>query len=252
MTNESAAGLSRLIDRYRGIENFYFLNRGGEIGYISRVGMRSIKETFPEANRREFLREHPAFVLELEHFRRDLIELAVRCDSPYAEELELGYVLPAGDGQRWRSATLVLHDRIIDQLRQDSLAAAGPVVAEDAAVKTPKAKLRRFRSVQQGFDDLIHHRDAGGRPRYFPALFYRSSADPAQAAARGYPGSRLRVVNLKWRPAGEPPPRVRDSAAGPDAEDSDVYDLLRSNLISRGAIDRSLRLEQRLRELSIV
>lgn len=250
--NDGAAGISRLLDRYRGIEDFYFLNRDGELGYIRRQGLRSLKETFPQVNRQEFLRRHPGFILALEYFLRDLIELAIRCDSPYADELELGYVLPAGDGQRWRSATLVLHDRIIDQIRDDAREAAPGRPDSEASTTASGGKLRRFRSVQRGFDDLIHHRDAAGHGRYFPALFYRSGAAPVSQPVREGMDSRLRVVNLKWRPAEDTATIVRDSGAREDVkQDYDVYALLRSNLMSRGAIDRTLRLEHRLRELSL-
>ena len=230
--------ISRFIHQYKGIEGFYFLNQGGELGYIKADDLRSVKETFPQINDRNFLKIHPDFIDQLEGFLRDLGDLSTFYSNDGKDGFELGYVLPANDSaQKWRSATLVLHKSVVETLRDDeNLFFKKGIKDRYNSTELDAEKLQGIRSIQRGLDDLTHHRDVFGMYRYFPVLFYMR--DGAQQA-------KLRVLNLKWRPNRERPDGGANAqtAAHLGARET-VYSILRENLVERGAIDRSKRLAQ--------
>jgi len=238
--NTPSATLSRFVHQYRGIEGFYFLNKSGELGYIKADDLRSVKETFPQINDRHFLKVHPDFMDQLQSFLRDLGELSALCTVGSGVQMELGYVLPANEGsQTWRSATLVLHRQVVDTLRQDeSLLYKKGIKDRYNSNEMDMEKLQGIRSVQHGLDDLTNHRDANGIYKFFPVLFYLRDGQANQ--------SRLRVLNLKWRPGQAVPDGGHDSitAAEFDSRES-VYSLLRQNLVTRGAINRDVRAPHR-------
>lgn len=237
MSQGSAAAISRFVHQYKGIEGFYFLNQNGELGFIKADDLRSVKETFPQLNDRHFLKVHPDFLEQLEGFLRDLGDLSRLYSSRSDSDFELGYVLPANDSaQKWRSATLVLHKKVVETLRADEnlLYKKGikdPINSTELDVE----KLQGIRSIQRGLDDLMHHRDAFGMYKYFPVLFHLRKDIETKA--------KLRVLNLRWRPNRERP----DGGANPHTaahmnSRETVYSILRENLFQRGAIDRSKRM----------
>ena len=240
MGQGSTAAISRFVHQYKGIEGFYFLNQNGDLGYIKADDLRTVKETFPQINNRHFLKVHPDFMEQLEGFLRDLGDLSKLHSSPSANDFELGYVLPANDStQKWRSATLVLHKRVVETLRADEnlLYKKGikdPINSTDLDAE----KLQGIRSIQRGLDDLTHHRDAFGMYKYFPVLFHLRNDNA--------PSAKLRVLNLKWRPNRERPDGGANAQTAAHMSSREtVYSVLRHNLIRRGAIDRNRRHQAR-------
>lgn len=239
MPISSSNTISRFVHLYKGIEEFYFLNQAGELGYIKSGELRSVKETFPQLKDRAFLNSNPQFLAELEDFLRELGEISTAyLDTP--NDLELGYVLPAGDQYQWRTSTLVLHRHVLEALQADHDQMLQDGAKELLEAERDLARVAGVRSIHQGLDELTHHKDAFGMYRYFPALFVVSEDPDASPAQRSK--SNLRVINLRWRDRGstsfsgkESPGRARDL----------VFSVLRENLTHRGAIDRSLRVENR-------
>jgi hypothetical protein len=234
--------ISRFVHLYRGIEDFYFLNRNGELGYIKSGQLRSVKETFPQLRDRAFLSGHPDFLPALEDFLRGLGEIADTYLNDPPSELELGYLLPAGDQHLWRTATLVLHKHVLEALRADFEIMVRDGTRELVEAERDLSRIMGVRSIHQGLDELTHHKDSFGQYRYFPVLFMMPEDEKD-----GRPGanrSRVRVINLRWRGRGLD--RNRSGAGGPSPEREQVFRILRDNLNRRGAIDRSQRVENRL------
>ena len=242
MTDTDSGTVSRFVHVYKGIEDFYFLNRNGELGYIKSGALRSVKETFPQLKDRRFLRDNPDFLPGLEEFLRELGEIssAYLSDHP-PYDLELGYLLPAGDQRRWRTATLVLHKHVLENLKGDHEVMVQTGNQDLIEAERELSRIMAVRSIHQGLDELTHHKDAFGRYRYFPALFLLPElADPDRFDGTK---SRVRVVNLLWRGRGL---SAHASGAGNTSDTRDlVFRVLRQNLTQRGAIDRSQRAENR-------
>lgn len=243
MSVPDARTISRFVHIYKGIEDFYFLNRNGELGYIKSGVLRSIKETFPQLRDRSFLKANPDFLSGLEEFLRELGEISSAYQDPNPpSDLELGYVLPAGDQHLWRTATLVLHKHALEALKADHEAMFQNGVQELIEAERDLSRLMGVRSIHQGLDELTYHKDVFGQYRYFPALFLLPEDN--DVGGRDSRGSRVRVINLRWRGRG-----LNSSHYGHGDTPSTrelVFEVLRENLTRRGAIDRSQRVENRL------
>ena len=113
MTNSSAA-IARLVHDYRGIEEFYILNRFGDLGYIQSGNLRLIKETFQELREEEFLTRHPELAAEVRGFLQAFTQ--IREMLPPSPSMELGYLLPVDERRKWKTATLVLHPQVISTM----------------------------------------------------------------------------------------------------------------------------------------
>jgi len=240
MTVSDSNTLSRFVHIYKGIEDFYFLNRNGELGYIKSGALRSVKETFPQLRDRAFLNDNPDFLPGLEEFLRELGEISGAYLTNPPHDLELGYILPAGDQHLWRTATLVLHKHVVESLRADHEVMVQSGTKEMVEAERDLSRIMGVRSIHQGLDELIYHKDAFGQYRYFPALFLLT--DDQDLGQRDAAESRVRVINLLWRGRGLNARKY--GAAGSTREL--VFWVLRENLTQRGAIDRSQRVENRL------
>lgn len=241
MSGSDPGTISRFVACYKGVEDFYFLNKEGELGFIKSSELRPVKETFPQVDDHYFRAANPGFEEEVQTFQADLVEIARLCSTTPPAGLELGYIMPMTDQHEWQSATLVLYQPVLDTLRADHEMMVQNATKELVQAERDLARIVENRSIHQGLDELIHHEDAFGRRRYFPALFI---APDESAAERPEAGSNVRVVNLRWRDA-EGSSLARRPAA-PHSSRERVFALLRENLASRGAIDRSQRLENRL------
>lgn len=242
MSATVSSSVSRFVHLYKGIEEFYFLNKDGELGYIKSGEMRSVKETFPQLKDREFLGANPDFLRELEEFLRELGEIStVYMDTP-PHDLELGYVLPANGQYRWRSSSLVLHKHVLGSLKADHEVMVKNGTKELIEAERDLGRIASVRSIHEGLDELTHHKNAFGQYRYFPALFVLPERHVMDQPDRSK--SNVRVINLRWRER-HSIPTTRDSAGGIRNREL-VFAVLRDSLSQRGAIDRSQRLENRL------
>lgn len=242
MSASDPATISRFVHVYKGIEDFYFLNRNGELGYIKSGELRSVKETFPQLRDRDFLKSNPDFLHGLEEFLRELGEIAASYLSGPPQDLELGYILPAGDQHLWRTATLVLHKHVLESLKADYEVMVQNGMKELVEAEHELSRIMGMRSIHQGLDELTYHKDAFDQYRYFPALFLLPESEDArpQDSTR----SRMRVINLRWRGRGL---AASQYASGSKARTRELlFRLLRENLTRRGAIDRSQRVENQL------
>jgi hypothetical protein len=242
MPSSSLSTISRFVHIYKGVEDFYFLNQAGELGYIKAGELRSVKETFPQLKDRAFLNSNPHFLQELEEFLRELGEISTAYLDKPAPDLELGYVLPAGDQYRWRTSTIILHKHVLQALQADHEAIVKNGSKDLIEAERDLTRVAGVRSIHQGLDELTHHKDAMGLYRYFPALF----VVPEQPESHRPQSSKsnVRVINLRWR-EGRSDPHKEDAAEGRRAREI-LFSVLRDNLTQRGAIDRSQRLENRL------
>lgn len=240
MLDSKTVNITRFIHTYKGVEGFYFLNRQGELGYITSDGQRSAKETFPQVEDKEFLRLHPDFREQMEGFVRDLGAIPqAYLHADKAAEIEIGYVLPVSDSQLWRSATLILHKKTVETLERDDRSLYSKGLKDPFQSDPDVEKSKGVRSVQQGLDDLLYHKNTFGVFRYFPALF-KLPDKGVKITGSGSDKARLRVVNLKWRNT--------NSQTTNTAEHADyhiVFSVLRANLIKRGAIDRGKRVQNK-------
>ena len=241
MNDVKSSALSRFLHQYKGVEGFYFLNRQGELGYITNDSSKTIKETFPQLNNKDFIGTHAQFQQELEGFLREIADLCTVYLTSRTTQIEIGYVLPVSDSQSWHSATLVLHKHVLDTIEQDERQLYAKGIKDPFNGNPDAQKSRGVRSVQQGLDDLLNHKDVFGVYRYFPVLFNDSGQSASEPKA-DQPRAKLTVLNLRWRQ----PDQTHDqtNVAGYNAYE-DVYTVLRTNLIAHGAIDRTQRLQYR-------
>lgn len=232
----SPQSVSRFVQRYPGVEGFYFINRNADLGFIRPADAKPVKETFPQLHDRQFMRGHPGFVDELESFLRDLQELSHVYFNNGEIGMDLGYVIPAGDGDReWKSATLMAHDKVIDAIRTDQEVKRQCVAADLPSNNLAVEDLQGACSVHRGINYLANYVDTHGTHGYFPALFFQPALSPTTAPAgdltqRGHDTS-LRVINLRWRSP------ENDGAS--TAQHDLIFDILRHNLEVRGAIARN-------------
>lgn len=229
--------LVRFASEYSGIEGFYFLNNKAELGFIDAEGPRLVKETFPQRQNTQFLTANPGFVDELKGFLRDLALLADVYRSEADATIELGHVLPARDeSHSWKSATLVLNEEVATTMANDLKYQYKKGLKDPFQINPDEQTIRREKSIQRGFEDLINHRDPFNIHRYFPALFFdhrKSTGDDSPTGTR----STLRVVNLMWRPSEHTESKTRRRES--------IFRTLRQNLVQRKAIDPERRLENR-------
>ena len=218
--------------RYRGIQGLYFINRRGDIGYITADSSRAVKETFPQVNNKEFLKKHPDFIEQLEGFLRQTGEIpGAYLDQKKSCEIELGYIVPPDDKQPWSSSNFVLHSHVLESLRIDD---AMPGAGKSRGSRTGHANGDRYqpvRSVYQGFANLLYHRNAFGVYQYFPVLFKLPGVNLNSNAPQHR--SPLRVLNLKWSGSDDIGRSAERYARYPA-----VFSILRASMVKRGAITR--------------
>lgn len=241
MSGSNSANIARFVHQYKGIEGFYFLNKDGELGYINPDSLRAMKETFPQANDEDFLRSHPKFKEQINKFLlaiRDIPKAYLSEDS--ASDIELGYVLPVTEGKTWLSSTLILHKSVVDTLERDDKLLCAQGIKDPFQIDLEADTVKVVRSVQRGFDDLLHHKDAFGFYKYFPVLF-KLPHTGTELANSGSDKAPVRVLNLKWHRT------ASDQTNSPDLAIHDtVFSILRANLVKRGAIARDKRIHNKL------
>ncbi len=225
----------RFLQRYKGVEGYYFINRNADLGYIRAADAKPVKENFPQLHDRKFMRAHPDFVQQLETFLRDLQEMSYLYLNTAETGMELGYILPANSPNHvWRSSTLVMHKHVIDSMRKDEEKRRLEADQASPSHRTVDAVIAR-RSVHRGLNTLLDHRTTEGEHKYFPVLFFHGShlsnapeKNKILGQSSGYHDTSLRVLNLLWR-------RHRDGGRlyGMDV----MFDLLRANVKRRSALD---------------
>ena len=240
MPDSNSANIARFLHQYKGIEGFYFLNKNGELGFIDQESRRAMKELFPQVNDKEFLQSHPEFKKELSAFQIDIKEIAeTYLKDESASDIELGYLLPVTEGKTWLSSTLILHKSIVDTLECDDQLLYSKGIKDPFQIDQEAEKMKGIRSVQQGFDDLLHHKDAFGMYKYFPVLFKlpHTGIDVAESGSDKAP---VRVLNLRWRKS-----TSQQTSASSLAAHETIFSILRTNLVNRGAIDRNQRIQSK-------
>lgn len=236
MPDSRQHSIARFIHQYKGIEGFYFLNKIGELGYIGLTSQRSARETFPQVQDKKFMKMNPDFETQLERFKKDISEIPkAYLEEDMASKIELGYILPVADSQAWNSSTLVLHRSVVNAMQRDDKALYAKGLKDPFHGDPETEKLQGVRSIQQGFDDLLHHQNAFGVYKYFPVLFKLPDSG-VQLSGSGSE-ARLRVLNLKWK--------LITSESTKASEYKTVFSILRANLIKRGAIAREKRIQNK-------
>ncbi len=231
----SPQAVSRFVHRYPGVQGFYFVNRNADLGFIRTADAKPVKETFPQLHDRKFTRKHPSFVSELENFLRALQDLSHIYLNSAETGVELGYILPAGDNDHvWQSATLMVHNEVIDAIRLDQEEKHQYGAADSSLQNLTVEELRGACSVHRGLNYLAHYVDTNGSHEYFPALFFQPALSPTNTEAgdatdRGHDTS-LRVINLLWQRT------INES--GSYARHRLIFNILRRNLEVRSAIAR--------------
>ncbi len=234
----SPQSVSRFVQRYQGVQGFYFINRNADLGFIRPADAKPVKETFPQLHDRKFTRKHRSFVPELENFLRNLQELSHIYLNSVETGMELGYILPAGDNDHeWQSATLMVHNDVIDTLRLDQETKIQYDAADSSQQILTVDELRGACSVHRGLNYLANYVDSNGSRGYFPVLFFQPVLSPIDTQAadmteRDHETS-LRVVNLLWQSS-------RDEHRSSAHHDL-IFKILRRNLKVRGAIARDKR-----------
>lgn len=243
---DQTAAISALASEYPGIEGFYFLSAQGALGYISADRNSYIHETFRQIDNPDFVAQHPHFVEEVHQFNHDLNILKARYLESHEPDIELGYVQPAEEHKfPWHSATLILQRDVLDTLRADYDELLTRGIKDPAETSADNESLQDVRGIHHGMDDLANHQDNFGVYHYFPLLFYWPSA--MRAGVHGLTPdvetAPMRVLNLMWRPAA---PGYGDAGAARGyGTGATVFAVLRDNLVDRGAIDHSRRVENR-------
>ncbi len=234
----SPQAVSRFVQRYPGVQGFYFVNRNADLGFIRIADAKPVKETFPQLHDRKFTRKHPSFVPELENFLRDLQELSHIYLNSTETGMELGYILPAGDNDHiWQSATLMVHNEVIDTIRLDQEEKHQYGAVDSLQQNLTVEELKGACSVHRGLNYLANYVDTNESHGYFPALFFQPALSPTNTQAgdfadRGHDTS-LRVINLLWL-------RARHES-GSSAHHDLIFNILRRNLEVRSAIARDKR-----------
>ena len=218
--------VSQFAQTYPGIEEFYFLNQKGELGYITGKSPRLVKETFNEWKDEGFIKRYPRFKQEVKTFRSFLVDLYQ--SYPSTPEMELGYVVPSDDSRSWNTATLVTHEHIVNLMQEAVKQAAKEQVITLGEADRKLAAITVERGAYQGLDNLFNHVSALGGHPFFP-VFYHSRNPVEQTTS-------LRVINLKYV----------NPESGDTAKFEAVYSLLRSKLVARGALNPAQRIERRL------
>ena len=240
MSDSNSTNIARFIHQYKGIEGFYFLNKDGALGFIDPESRRAVKESFPQVNDKQFLKSHPDLIKELNEFCINIKEIPktyLKDDS--ASDIELGYLLPVAEGKTWLSSTLILHKNIVDTLDCDDQLLYSTGIQDPFQIDQEAEKMKGIRSVQQGFDDLLHHQDSFGMCKYFPVLF-KLPHTGIGVAESGSDKAPVRVLNLRWRKN-----TANQASVSGLATHELVFSILRTNLINRGAINRDRRIQNK-------
>ena len=234
MLESSLPAITRLVGRYQGIEEYYFLDQEGELAYITGVSPHLAKETFSDDNDGGFHKRHPDFGQEIGAFKQLLVDLHEA--FPFSPEMELGHVIPADDSRLWKTATLVLREHVVSVMQEAVKLAAKErtITLEEADRKINRLTLER--GIHQGIDDLLSHVSTQGHHPFFPAFCYTDKADDPEHVQT----ASLKVVNLKYI-------KPEFITASDPGKFELVFSLLQSKLITRGAINRSHRVESRFK-----
>ena len=229
MPSRPPTAVSRFAQTYSGIEEFYFLNQKGELGYITGKNPRLAKETFSEWKDDGFLKMYPAFKREVKAFQPFLVDLYQ--SYPSTPEMELGYIVPSDNSRSWNTATLVVHEHIVNLMQEAVKQAAKERVMTLDEADRKLAAMTVERGIYQGLDDLFNHVSALRGHPFFPAFYHSRNL----AGANSVQTASLRVMNLKYV----------NPESGNTAKFDAVYTLLRSKLIARGALNPAQRIESR-------
>lgn len=219
VNNQNVA--ARLTEAYKGIEGFYILNSSGGLGHFSADGQRLLKETFSDSLSGFDTSKIQTFFSALGDASNSF---------PPVEEKELGYLLPLDDNTVWNTATLKLHEFVVEELK------SGFERDMDEGRMTLDEGDRRYRdltperSVHRGFEALLAHIGSFGTHVYFPVLYYR----PAPDGQPNETGGPMRVINLL-------------SLLSDSTQFSIILATMRRNLTERGALNTSSRLEHRFK-----
>jgi len=236
-SNNQNSSLSGLVSAYPGIEYFYFINSKGHLGYLTK-DLEAVGESFDELLTNEFLELHPNFREQMNVFIQLVSNLPKIYHSVQNSGIEIGDVVtPTIYDVAWKSATLILHQPTLEELEIDSNFAYKHQQKNPFQIDADR-DLEPKRSVQQGLDDLINHRNAMGANTFFPVLYLlprESSLDIPE------PEHRIRVLNLLWIPA-----RSAVKTINYNPQDCEgVVSIMRQKLEQRGAINRDLRMENK-------
>lgn len=235
-TNQSFS-LSGLVSAYPGIEYFYFINSKGHLGYLTK-DLEAVRESFEELLTNEFLELHPDFREQMSIFIQLVSNLPKIYHTTQNSGIEIGYIVtPAVYDVSWKSATLILHQPALEELEIDSKFAYKHQEKNPFQIDADR-DLEEKRSVQQGLDDLINHRNGMGVNTFFPVLYLlprESSLDVPE------PEHRIRALNLLWIPG-----RSSIKTINYNPQDCQgVISIMHQKLEQRGAINRDLRLENK-------
>ncbi|MDJ0957500.1 MAG: hypothetical protein QNI91_11600 [Arenicellales bacterium] len=220
-----STAVGRFAQTYPGIEGFYFLNQKGELGYITGKNPRLVKETFNEWKDEGFLKRYPRFKQEVKAFGPFLVDLYQA--YPSTPEMELGYIVPSDESSAWNTATLVVHEHIVNLMQEAVKQSAKERLITLDEADRKLAAMTVERGIYQGLDDLFNHVSALGGHPFFPAFYH--SRNPVEQTGV------LRVINLKYV----------NPESGNTAKFEAVYSLLRSKLTARGALNPAQRIEHR-------
>jgi len=227
---ESSDSILQATLRYRGIQGMYFLNKRGDIGYITADSNKAVRETFPQINNRELLKKHPDFMEQLEGFLLQTGEIpGALLDHGKACEIELGYIVPPDENQPWNSSNFVLHNHVIEGLRIDDAMTSAGKFQSPLGVGVDEDRYQTVRSLYQGFAHLLYHKNAFGVHQYFPVLFKLPGANLNSTTPQEK--APLRVLNLKWSKSDDMGLSAERFARFPA-----IFSILRANMVKRGAI----------------
>ncbi len=210
----------------------YFLNKRGDLGYITDDSSRAVRETFPQLNDKKFLKKHPDFLTQIEGFLRETAEIpGGYIERGKAQEIELGYIVPPGDKQPWTSSNFMIHKHVLKALRNDDEKPNTEGPGESPKIDPGASQYQSVCSVYKGFADLLYYKNAFGVCPYFPVLFKLPGYDLNSTARQEK--APLRVLNLRWNGNNDVVPAAEKCAQFPA-----VFSILRANLVKRGAIIR--------------
>jgi len=228
------ANSQELLERYPGIAGFHFLLPGTGLVFLDNDRQEAVPEDIVPLDLVKDRQSDPREgVLLLAALRLQClrIERAMRTDAP-PPDLELGYLLPAGDDTRWHVATFCQHPWVIQAVGRDLDEEYKAGTRDPFHTDPDSGMLEPRRSVVRGLDELMDHRGPFNFQPYFPVMV---RVVPAPDATDPY---EIRVVNLRWSP-----PHVAGEPARPDL--APVFEFLAHRLTERGTIDRKRRIENR-------
>lgn len=234
MAKNPPEAIARLVRTYKGIEDFYFLNHAGQLGYISGGSLELIRENFEGLKGEGGQHRRAGAEVEVDAFRDTLARSSDRL--PLSPDAELGHLLPGEGRHPWKSATLVLADWVGKRLADSILLELQNKNIDLPAAERRRKRMSSERGLHQGLEELFDFNGTFGNHPYFPILYYRNREEQAAHAN----ASPLRVLNLKSINA------LREAGGGKMSFEP-VFAYLKDRLYTRRALDRSRRVENRLR-----